>query len=159
MIRLTRVAAVAAALAVSSFGTVVMTTGTAGAATAAVTCTGFKATGTTTSKGTLSGCTSSVTGGSGTTTSKENVTAHTGSDTISWKNKTTTKTTFTFTEAAAHKGQCPSTYTIYVVEKSTVVKGGTNTKVPVGQKTTANVCAKASGGGSATLATGQKFTV
>ncbi len=157
MIRLTRVAAVAAALAVSSLGTVVMTTGTAGAATAAVTCTGFKATGTTTSTGTLTGCTSSVTGGSGTAKSTENLTKHTGSDTITWKNKTTTKTTFTFTEAGAKKGQCPSGYTVYVVEKSTVVKGGTNTKVPVGQKTTANVCAATSG--KATLATGQKFTV
>jgi hypothetical protein len=156
MIRLTRVAAVAAALAVSSLGTVVMTTGTAGAATAAVTCTGFKATGTTTSTGTLTGCTSSVTGGSGTAKSTENLTKHTGSDTITWKNKKTTKTTFTFTEAAAKKGQCPSGYTVYVVEKSTVVAGGT-ASVPVGQKTTANVCAKATGG--ATLATGQKFTV
>jgi hypothetical protein len=144
-------------LVASTLGMVGITGGVAGAAGASVTCTGFTATGTTSSTAALTGCTgSTATGGSGTARSTENIHTKKGSDTITWKNTKTTKTTFTFTEGGAKAGECPSGYTVYVTEISTVVAGG-NAGVPVGQKATVHLCAKTTG--SAKLATSQKFTV
>lgn len=158
MLRLaTRAAVIAGLLAASVLGTVGLATGVAGASGPSVTCTGFTATGTTTSTAKLTGCTSSVTGGTGTAKSTENLTKKTGSDTITWGNKKTTKTTFTFTLGGTGPGgaKCP-TGQVLVKETSTVVAGGT-ASVPVGQKATDYLSAKTTGG--ATLLKGQKFTV
>lgn len=164
MIRITRIAAIAGMLAVSSLGSVALTTGVASATSSvSVTCNTFAATshtsGTTnTSTGTVTGCTGSVaTGGSGKASSTENLTAKTGTSTITWANHKTTKTKFTFTETGAKTGQCPTGYQVYVVEKGQVVAGG-NAGVPVNQKSTIDVCASATTD-KATLAKGQKFTV
>ena len=157
MLRLTtRAAVIAGMVAASTLGAVGLTTGVAGASGPSVTCTGFSATGKTTSTAKLSGCTSSITGGSGTAVSTENLTTKKGSDTITWKNKKTTKTTFTFTLNGPGPGGAKSaTGQILVKEISTVVAGGTGA-VPVGQKATVYLCAKTAGG--ATLLKGQKFT-
>jgi hypothetical protein len=153
----TRATVIAGMLAASTLGMVGMTTGVAGAAGPTVTCTGFSATGTTTSAAKLTGCTSSVSGGTGTAKSTENVSKGTGSDTITWGNEKTTKTTFIFTlnKKYPNANKCAKGQ-ILVKEISTVVKGGT-AKLPVGEKETDYLCAKTSGG--VTLLKGQNLTV
>jgi hypothetical protein len=161
MLRLSRIAAISAMLAVSSVGTAVaFSAGTASASAPSVTCTGFNAKGNTaktSATGTVSGCTAAITGGGGKVTTSLNYAKGTGTAVITWTKGGTTKSSYTFKlnpkGAPAH---CAAG--LLLVAESSVTTGGTNKKIPVGQKSSDYLCAKASTGNT-TLAPGQKYTI
>ncbi len=162
MLRLsTRVAVIAGMLAASTLGTVGITTGVASAASAAATCKTLTTTGKskTSSTGTLSGCTpTTITGGGAKVATTQSLTTFKGSATITWSSgKGTTTSTFTFKLNPKGTSIKCATGDVLVQESSTTT-GGTNTKIPKGQKSTLYLCAN-SKTEATSLAPGQKYTV
>jgi hypothetical protein len=162
MLRLsTRVAVIAGVLAASTLGTVGITTGVASAAPAAATCKTLTTTGKaqTSSTGKLSGCTpTTVTGGSAKVATTQDIGTGKGSATITWSGgKGTTTSTFTF--KLNPKGstiKCASGDVL--VQESSTTTGGTNKKIPKGQKSTLYLCANTKSEATS-LAPGQKYSV
>ncbi len=153
MLRLpTRVAAIAAMLAVSSLGSVALVSGVAGASAPTVTCT--TGTITITGGGTLKGCSDTAnTGGSGTI--KAVLKSMTG--TITWKGTGTT--TFKYTDKIITPDtKCTPKTDKEIVETATVT-GGTGkavTSIKKGQVATDYICEV---GTKVTLAPGQKYSI
>lgn len=162
MLRLSRIAALSAVLAVSSLGTAVaLSAGTASASAPTVTCTTFSVTANkaqTSATGTVSGCTPSAsTGGKATVKSTQSVKTLKGSATITWSGKGTTTTTFTFAlNPKGAKATCPKG-DVLVKEVSTTT-GGTDKAIAKGQVATDYLCSVAATG-KTSLASGQKYTV
>jgi hypothetical protein len=151
MLRLsTRAAAIAAMVVASSLGTVVLTSGAASATTSTkptVTCTKFSATAS--GKATLGSCTTASTGGSGAEVA--NLTKKTA--TITWKNKDTTLTKFTYGSVTANK--CPAKSS-EIKEVATVTGGTADKSIKVGQVGTLLLCIK---GSTVSLLAGQKYQI
>jgi len=157
----TRAAIIAGLLAASTLGTVGLTTGVASATAAAATCKTLTTTGKaqTSSTGKLTGCTpAAVTGGSAKVTTEQNIKSGKGSATITWSGgKGTTTSTFTFKLNPKGSTIKCATGTILVQESSTTT-GGTNTKIPKGQKSTLYLCANTKTEATS-LAPGQTYSV
>ncbi len=153
MLRLTsRVAAIAAMLAVSSVGSIVAFSGVASASAPTATCTGFSSN--SSGAGTLSGCNDTKnTGGKGTSKTSKGVT------TITW-NKTGTTTAKVVDVVEKTDTKCsPKTDT--EVKVTSTVTGGTGAAVKSikkGQTSTIYICYNASTK-KATVAPGEKFQI
>jgi hypothetical protein len=155
------VAVIAGLVAASTLGTVGITTGVASAASAAATCKTLTTTGKaqTSSTGKLTGCTpSSVTGGGAKVTTKQSIATGKGSATITWNGgKGTTTSTFTFKlNPKGSSIKCASGDVL--VQESSTTTGGTNKKIPKGQKTSLFLCANTATEATS-LAPGQKYSV
>ena len=152
MLRLsTRVAAIAAMLAVGSLGSIAVASGVAGASAPTVTCT--TGTITITGGGTISGCNDTKnTGGKGTI--KANITKSTG--VITW-NKTGT-TTFSYKAVTVTDTKC-TPKTDKEIKETATTTGGTGAAVksiPKGQVATTYIC---EAGTKVTLAPGSKYQI
>jgi hypothetical protein len=156
MLRLsTRVAAIAAMLAVTSLGSVALASGVASASAPKVTCTSFSTNFSGT--GTVSGCTDTAnTGGKGSLVT----TASTGKGTITWAKKLgTTRSTAKDTVVTPDTKCNPKSDT--EVKITDTVTGGTgkaSNVIKTGQSGTFYVCANSTTK-KVTLAPGQKFEI
>ncbi len=158
----TRAVVIAGLLAASTLGVgaVGLTAGVAGATSAAATCKTLTATGKaeTSSTGTLKTCTpSSVTGGGAKVSTTQSLKTFTGTATITWNGgKGTTTSKFTFKLNPKSSIKC-ATGDILVQESSTTT-GGTNKKIPTGQKSTLYLCSN-SKSEATSLAPGQTYSI